>query len=100
MKGFHFYEEFACPAAKRRGQTSGTVFAAFTDDAGALERHIRGDAIRVEGVGAVFFRPNSPVAVTAADTGYLRERCKRISEERARMVHPALFAYLDAPVPA
>jgi hypothetical protein len=44
----------------------------------------------------VLFHPNSPVAGTSIDVSILRERCKRISEAKARQIHPLLFERLDA----
>jgi hypothetical protein len=48
----------------------------------------------IEGLGAVFEYGNSPVASTSASRSFLRG-CKRISEAKARQVHPALFQRLD-----
>lgn len=45
-----------------------------------------------DGYGAVFYRANSPVASTGVSSDYLKD-CQRISEQRARDVHPALFDY-------
>ena len=46
-------------------------------------------------IGAVYFERNSPVASTSCSDGYLRLKCKRISESQAREIHPNLFTYLD-----
>ena len=48
-----------------------------------------------EAVAGLFDQPNSPVAGTGVAIDYLRGRCKRVSEAKARMIHPALFRRLD-----
>jgi hypothetical protein len=50
-----------------------------------------------EALAALFVRPNSPVAGTGVALGYVRQKCKRISEAQARTIHPALFERLDEP---
>ena len=40
--------------------------------------------------------PNNPVCGSSCSFEYLRESCKRISENQAREIHPKLFQYLDA----
>jgi hypothetical protein len=39
--------------------------------------------------------PNSPVLKRFFNAEYLGVRCRRITEARARMIHPKLFEYLD-----
>lgn len=87
MKGVRFYLEFSSPRAKRQGVNAGTVFAAFVCNG----IHRAG----YDGIGSVYDRPNSPVASSHASLKYIRIHCKRISEEKARFVHPALFKVLD-----
>lgn len=88
MKGYHFYLEHETPADKRKGKHNGNVFAAYVEQE-------RGHSGKLEGLGAVFYWPNSPVCVASAHPDYLRRHCKRISEAKAREIHPALFAELD-----
>lgn len=83
MKDIRFYEEFT---SKRKGLSAGTVVAV------GLSNPVLGE---YEAVGAVFDRPNSPVASTSVHSNYLYKNCKRVSEQRARQVHPRLFEYLD-----
>jgi hypothetical protein len=45
--------------------------------------------------GAVYGHPDSACAGTSASRDYLRTKCKRVSESKAREVHPNLFRYLD-----
>ena len=40
--------------------------------------------------------PNSPVKPTYVNVEYLGKRCRRITEARARDIHPRLFEFLDA----
>lgn len=90
MKGVRFYLQHDTPRDKRKGKHNGNVFAAF------YENKFFSRLWLVEGVGAVFYTPNSAVAGTSAAIEYLDSNCKRISEAKAREIHPALFAYLDA----
>lgn len=92
MKDVRFYLEYPSSADKRKGNHSGTVFAAFSGNG----THFSSGQWCQEGVGGVFDRPDSPVAGTSVSLQYLRKQCKRISEKQAREIHPNLFAYLDA----
>lgn len=96
MKGIRFYLEYPNAAEKRKatrdnlGNHSGNVIAViegteFVGRFGPL----------IEGLAAVFYERNSPVAGTAVSLEILDERTKRISEAQAREIHPALFARLD-----
>ena len=48
-----------------------------------------------EAIAAVFDWPNALVAGTGVACDYLRQKCKHISEAKARIIHPALFGRLD-----
>jgi hypothetical protein len=50
-----------------------------------------------EAIAGLFDRPNSPVAGTGVARDHLHQKCKRISEAKARTIHPALFERLDEP---
>ena len=50
-----------------------------------------------ETIAALFEQPDSPVACTGVALDYLRQRCRRVSEAQARVIHPALFKRLDTP---
>jgi len=86
MKGVRFYEEFS---NKRRGKSEGKVLAVdiewFYGESGYLH----------EAIGALFFHPNSAVGGTSVSPEYLRDSCKRISEAKARQIHPNLFEWLN-----
>jgi len=88
MRGVRFYEEF--DDLKKR-TSSGTVLAAFVEN-GIFKS---GDAWCYEGAGGVHDWADSPVASTTIATSYLAKHCKRVSETKARKVHPNLFVYLD-----
>lgn len=91
MNGIRFYAEFPEGVSKRRPVAEATnVVALF---AGSYT--IRDGEAILEGLGSLYDRPNSPVASTGISAGFLRSKCKRISEAKAREIHPALFARLD-----
>lgn len=95
MKGVRFYEELEHKNRKYEA-SKGTVFAAFYEQTHGGRHGDGAYFVQVDGVGAVFDRPNSPVAGTSASLEYLEKDCRRVSEERAREVHPELFKYLDS----
>lgn len=88
MKHFRFYQEFTSDSRKT---PTGNVVAAITGN-GAF---ISGGKACFEAIAALISQPDSPVAGTAASLDYLRTRCKRVSETKARAIHPSLFARLD-----
>ncbi len=88
MKGYRFYLTHDTPKEKREGSDNGNCVAIDTD---VLEKHGS-----LEGFGPVFFSPNSPVCWSGISSEYLRTKCKRISEARARKIHPELFKRLDS----
>ena len=87
MNGIRFYLEFA-DTAKR--QSGGNVIAAL----GANGTYRSDGTICYEALAALFDQPNAPVASTGVALAYLRLKCQRISEIKARSVHPALFTRL------
>ena len=92
MKGYRFYEEFE---NKHKGISAGTVVAVELE----TRRYYRDLCIPHHDIGAVaavFDHPNSGCTFTAVSFDYLRTKCKRISEARAREIHPHLFDYLEA----
>jgi hypothetical protein len=97
MKGYKFYLEFPSTKAKRK---SGKANAGHSGNCLALatERdftYISNGGIMTEGLMAVFFTPDSPVCWSSVSWGFLKEKCKRVSEATAREIHPALFQRLD-----
>jgi hypothetical protein len=87
MNGIRFYLEFK-DTAKR--QSGGTVIAALV----ANGTYWSSGTVCYEALAALFDQPNAPVAGTGVALDYLRRKCKRISEGKARIIHPALFARL------
>lgn len=81
MIGYRFYEELG-PGRRPRG----TVLAILVESA-------RGDMY--DAIAAVFDRPDSPVASTTVQDLYLRRRCRRLPERRARDIHPTLFQHIE-----
>ena len=92
MKGYRFYLDHESAKDKRAGKHNGNCFAVLLGKDGRPLR--QSDPKMVEGVGAVYGWPDSACAGTSASRDYLREKCKRVSESKAREVHPNLFRYL------
>ena len=90
MNGIRFYLEFKDKSKRRSG---GNVVAALVLN-GA---YWSSGKLCYEAIAALFEQPDSPVAGTGVALDYLREKCKRISEAKARAIHPTLFKRLDAP---
>lgn len=90
MNGIRFYLEFR---DKSKRKPAGNVVAALVLN-GA---YWSSGKFCYEAVAGLFEGPDSPVAGTGVALDYLRQRCKRISEAKARAVHPVLFQRLDAP---
>jgi hypothetical protein len=90
MSGICFYQEFS-DKAKRR--SAGTIVAALVCNGS----YWSSGNICYEAIAGLFDRPNSPVAGTGVARDYLRQKCKRINEAKARTIHPALFERLDQP---
>ena len=88
MNGIRFYLEFT---DKSKRQSGGTVVAALVLNGS----YWSSGRLCYEAIAALFEQPNSPVAGTGVAVDYLRRKCKRISEAKARRIHPALFERLD-----
>jgi len=97
MKGIRFYEEFT---DKRKKESEGNVVAIFLDtghiETCQLNAKTHSVWYEYECLSATFFHPNSDVSVSSVSIDYLSDRCKRISEKKAREIHPKLFERLDA----
>jgi hypothetical protein len=91
MRGFRFFEEYA---EGGRHESIGNVIALPITQASFIQP------------GGICFQAicappdaraaNSPVRPAYVNVEYLGKRCRRISEARARSIHPRLFEYLDA----
>ena len=88
MNGIRFYEEFTDKSKRKPG---GTVVAARV-----LNGIYRSSGKACyEALAGLFDHPDSPVAGTGVAVDYLHQNCKRISEIKARTIHPVLFERLD-----
>jgi hypothetical protein len=95
MQGVRFYEELT-DKGRRYEASQGNVLAVAIDERGGFYGFFGSGAVYcVECVGALFDWPNSQVCGTSVARDYLRLDARRVSEARAREVHPALFEYLD-----
>ena len=90
MNGIRFYHEFTNKAKRK---SAGAVVAALV---GNGQFWSAGRAC-YEAIAALFDHPNSVVCCTAVAWDYLHDKCKRVSEAKARTIHPALFERLDQP---
>jgi hypothetical protein len=94
MKGIRFYEELL--DKNRKAETSqGNVVAIFIDTGHTAYQQYTGYDYRYECLSATFFQPNSDVSIGSVSQDYLHCDCRRISEARAREIHPKLFERLD-----
>lgn len=92
MEGIRFHQEFL---DKSRRKSAGNVVAVIVNNRWLVKIHGGGYDWIYGAVGSVFSRADSPVASTGVSQTFLSERTKRISEEKARRIHPELFKYLD-----
>lgn len=92
MKGYRFYLEYNSKQDKRKGKDQGNVLAFPIDSPWWVNGGYMHDCL-----SAVLFIPDSPVCWSSCSWEFLRENCKRISEKQARIIHHALFEYLDRP---
>lgn len=93
MKDHKFYVEYPSTFDKRENTRGDNCLVIFG------ESFISGNEIVYECVATVSMqeRPNCPaIAESQVSVGHLRKFCKRVSEKRAREIHPNLFAYLEA----
>lgn len=92
MQGYRFYLEHASRKDKRKNNHNGNVIALDIENGYWIDS--RKQCMR-ECVSAVYFYPNSPVCGSNCSMEYIQDNCKRISESKARDIHPLLFSYLD-----
>lgn len=88
MKGVRFYAEYENVS---KTQPTGNVIAVFVDE----DIYWSSGKACHEAIGGIYARPNSPVATTGASLDYLSQKCKRVSEQKAREIHPRLFERLE-----
>ena len=88
MNRIRFYLEYTDKSKRKPG---GTVVASLMLNGS----YWSSGTICYGAIAAVFDWPNSPVAGTGVACDYLRQKCKRINEAKARTIHPALCERLD-----
>jgi hypothetical protein len=91
MKGYRFYEEFDSSYKKRQRQGTGNVLALDVDWRGRPFHN----GVGLECCAALLSEPNSPVCGTEVSRNVLRRNYRRVTEQRARQIHPAMFDFLD-----
>jgi hypothetical protein len=91
MRGYRFFEEYRDPS---RSESLGNVIAIQMSETPSF---VQPGGICLPAVCAPegSHIPNSPVRPTYFTAEFLGTYCKRISESRARTIHPKLFEYLD-----
>lgn len=87
MNDFRFYQEFS---DKARKVPVGNVVAVMIGAA-----FLSGGKPCHEAIVAPLNNANSPVCGGSVAVDYLRTKCKRIPEAKAREIHPNLFQRLD-----
>lgn len=87
MKGIRFYEEFIDRTKRVSEKNVIAVIVVNGLSVGGLYDAICGAYLGEDG--------NAHPLSTSVDPLYLRKQCKRISEKRAREIHPLLFSMLD-----
>ena len=92
MKYIRFYQEFEDENTKKI--PTGNVIAIQTDLKGYPNYFVINKQATVESFTPLSFEPNSVVVSGSVSREYLIENTKRISEEKARKIHPKLFEYL------
>ena len=93
MKGIRFYEELRNKNRKSE-ESRGTVVAVLVDT-GHISGNQHGVWYEYDCISSLFDHPNSVVCGSGVSQDYLWQECRRISEQRAREIHPELFKRLD-----
>ena len=90
MRGYNFFEEYRDEAMVA---SSGNVIA--IDIGGGPFVQDGGVCFKAVAPAPEHQVPNSPVRMILFNAEYLGMRCRPVSEERAREIHPKLFEYLE-----
>lgn len=108
MKGYRFYLEFPTQYKKKstpvkqvvtdleKGKEprhAGTIIACFLRADGWFEHDGKG---LIDCISSVANVPNGPVCFSQVSMDYLQEKCKRVPENLARKIHPAMFSYIKS----
>jgi hypothetical protein len=89
MKGIRFYEEIRYKGHKKE-ESRGTVAAVIYENV-----QVRNGVVLYDAISGLYDEPNAPVCSSGVSMNYLQDETKRVSEERAREIHPKLFERLD-----
>ncbi len=103
MKGWRFYLEYPNKTEQKKGRArldslgnhEGNVVAISLREDGWFDYWITATGVSLSAVVGLFFCTNSTVCFSSVGEEYLSCCCKRVSEQIARQVHPALFEYLE-----
>lgn len=96
MKDVRFYLEY--PSKKDKNEATRKNLGNHSGNCVALYHknyRVTNDDVLIEAASAVYMWENSDCAFSEVSQGYIDEKCKRISEEQAREIHPQLFTYLN-----
>ncbi len=93
MKGIRFWEEYKYGIRKGHGagESTGNCFAVMLDSCGEDDEY----GACYKALMPIYQTANSPVWIGIIQVAFLIGTCKRVSEQRARTVHPQLFEVLD-----
>jgi hypothetical protein len=94
VKGVRFYLDYGSKRAKRKGGPAPNALVLIVEN-GFQPAPYPGGYGTWEAVVALTEHADSPVCGSSVSAEYLRESCKRTSEEKARETHPQMAAYLD-----
>jgi hypothetical protein len=89
MTGIRFYEVFNDTTKREPAGKAIAVFPYLWRDGSGGQGRLYYSVI------GLAHRPNPPVLTTTVAESYLRSKCRRVSESRARRIHPNLFRYLE-----
>lgn len=96
MKGIRFYQEFV-HKGKNTDIPKNICLAVFTDTR-RIERYFRNSlpVVVFDCADSVCDTPDFGYCMGSVAQEYLADKCRRVSESKAREVAPELFAYLEA----
>ena len=92
MIGYKFYLEY--PSTKDKNKGTRKELGNHCSSVVAImynQYRIVNDGIMYDGIVGLTVAINPYVASSGVHSGYLKERCKLISEKQARLIHPNLF---------
>lgn len=103
MKGFRFYEELEHKNRKAEKSKGRVIALALQEDGRGwspiflpgMKKTEHGWTYIAECIASLYDEPNGPVCGSQVSIDYLWGKCRRISEDRARSIHPKMFQYLE-----